>query len=271
MTDELLITKFLERSYKVTTTNSDFGVLVLDENKILTSQDFINIFKMIFGVFNTDNETSVEIFYRWYNAKKREITKDLIDYFDKMEESKGSHINLVNSIVHFKNNEHYSEAFITNYFNDYYNQKFIMPKVNDFIKKVNLEKGSRYMTDDFIENLDFENTIQKDAAIKALNLWYSETIIGDKVQDLLSQLVITLGRRNWHVTWIGHGPMTRARFLEYFKNESDFQMDFISRMYNDWYENKVIDASEREMKSPMSAIQFNNFTNIGGNNLENPN
>ncbi len=80
-----------------------------------------------------------------------------------------------------------------------------------------------------------------------LNNWYAESIIGEKIKDLLSQLVLTLGQRNWVVTWIGHGPFSKRRLLETFINESSYHHDYILNMYDKWYEDAVIEASEKAM------------------------
>ncbi len=248
MTDEILIHKHLEKNYKVTTSTSDFAVLdILDDNS-MSPHDFVKRFQTIFGEFTSvDNETSTQIFYRWFNIKKREIAKELMDYFDNMDGSRGSGMHLYACLAHFKGNEKFGEAFVTNNFNAYYNEKFIMPKVTEYVKQVNVEKGSKLMVDEFITSLEYEGFVQKDKALQALNDWYSEKVIGDKVKNFLGELVMTLGKRNWQVTWIGHGPITKRQFLDRFKDESDFHHEFILRMYDDWYDTKVIDASERMM------------------------
>lgn len=264
MTDEILIHKYLEKNYKVTTSISDFNVLDLLDEKTLTPHDFIRTFGTIFGNFTTtDNETSTQIFYRWFNIKKRLIAKELIDYLENMDGTRGSGMCLNECLRHFKGNETFGEAFVTNNFNSYYNEKFIMPKVSEYVKQVNLEKGSKLMIDEFIESLNDETFIQKDKATKALHDWYSEKVIGDKVRSFLTQLVMTLGKRNWQVTWIGHGPITRNQFLSQFKDESDFHHDFIMMTYDDWYDTKVIEASERMMLRSSSGVAPYPNTSIG--------
>ena len=256
MTDEILIHKFLERSYKVVTGDNDFVVLDLLDNSSLSSHDFVRSFHKIFGEFNSvDDETSTQIFYRWFNIKKRIIAKDLMDYFDEMDGTKGSRLHLSEAISHFKSNNVYSETFITNYFNAFYNEKFILPRVKEYVDQVNLEKGSKLMVDEFIESLKYEGIQQKDKALQYLHDWYSEKVIGGKVRDFLSQLVMTLGKRNWQVTWIGHGPFTRNMLLKHFQDESDFHHDFILRMYDDWYDGKVVESSERIMNAKSAGLE----------------
>jgi len=67
---------------------------------------------------------------------------------------------------------------------------------------------------------------------------------------MLSQLVITLGARNWVVTWIGHGPLSKATLLKNFMSESEVHHNFILDMYDKWYEDAVMQASERVMRNP---------------------
>jgi hypothetical protein len=71
--------------------------------------------------------------------------------------------------------------------------------------------------------------------------------MGEKVKNILSELVITLGSRNWVVTWIGHGQLCKERFLDIFKGEDGYHHKFILDMYDKWFEEAVIHASDRIM------------------------
>jgi hypothetical protein len=61
-----------------------------------------------------------------------------MDYFDGMDGTRGSGMNLSACLAHFKGNEQFGEAFVTNHFNAYYNEKFIMPRVSEYVKQVNV-------------------------------------------------------------------------------------------------------------------------------------
>lgn len=74
-------------------------------------------------------------------------------------------------------------------------------------------------------------------------------MLKEKVDDFLSQLVITLGRTNWLVTWIGHGQLTTIKLKEFFKKETDFQYRYAIGLYEEWYEQKIIDKSSQLMES----------------------
>ena len=106
------------------------------------------------------------------------------------------------------------------------------------------------MVDDFQDEFILEHQQLITFAKEYLNNWYSETVIGGKIKDMLSQLVITLGPRNWVVTWIGHGPLSKATLLKNFITESEFHHQFILNMYDKWYEEAVMEASDRVIRNP---------------------
>ena len=72
MTDEKLITDFLDKNYKVITDETYFKVSEIDTYKRVTVADFLTTFKIIFGDFKTvDDETSIELFNKWFSFHKR--------------------------------------------------------------------------------------------------------------------------------------------------------------------------------------------------------
>lgn len=79
--------------------------------------------------------------------------------------------------------------------------------------------------------------------------WYKDTIIDEKINDLLSQLVVTLGPRNWKVTWIGHGELTRPKIESVFGNQSPSIYEYIMKRYDVWYDSAVEKASDRLISS----------------------
>jgi hypothetical protein len=134
------------------------------------------------------------------------------------------------------------------------------PKLINYKDKFNLNFGSAKLLNDFQDEFILEHFKIIEYAKSYLNNWYAETVIGGKVSDLLSQLVLTLGPRNWIVTWVGHGPFSKKRLLEKFITESEYHHDFILNMYDKWYEDAVIDASERAMRSQLGIFRDGRIT-----------
>jgi hypothetical protein len=251
MTDEKLITDFLKKNYRVITDDVYFKVAEKDSYKRITPNEFLDTFKTIFGDFTTlDNETSIELFQKWFSFHKRLLTKKLTEYLDTLDMSEGSVkllFKAVNRFGHGQDKGLYNGGFIENYFNDYYKETVIDPLLKKILKSFHVEAGSNALIETISERINFETPKIYQYALNYLNEWYANTVIGDKVKDFLSQLVITLGTRNWVVTWIGHGPLSREKLLSQFKDENECHHKFIVKMYDEWYETAVIDASERTL------------------------
>jgi hypothetical protein len=265
MTDEKLIHDFLDKNYYVKTSETYFVVCERDTYKTITSSDFAKIFQTIFGDFisiynETSVESSIEIYYKWFNINKRLTTKNLSDFMDKLDFKKGSAFLLKKIQTKFKKDERFNAEFIENYFNDVYIEKELTPKLESIIKNFNSHNNSNYLLKPFTDELKFETIKINQYAMNHLNKWYAETIIGEKVNDILNQLVITLGPRNWIVTWIGHGKLTREKLLKDFILEDEYHHKHILRMYDKWYETAVIEASERVLNRNNYGNSFPSLT-----------
>lgn len=246
MTDEKLIHNFLDKNYYVKTDELYFLVCERESYKTLNINDFTNVVKTIFGDFiSIDNESSIEIYYKWFNLNKRIVTKKITDFMDKLGFENGSGFLLKKLQAKFKKNENFTSEFIENYFTDVYVERILKPKLDNIIKEFNIYHNSNTLLKPFTEQLKFETTKVNQYAINHLNKWYAETIVGDKVNDILNQLVITLGPRNWIVTWVGHGKLSREKLLKDFILEDEYHHKHILKMYDKWYETAVIEASER--------------------------
>lgn len=251
MTDEKLIHDFLEKNYRVLTDDVYFKVAEKDSYKRVTVNEFLQTFKTIFGDFTTiDNETSIELFYKWFSSHKRILVKTLADYVESLDMKEGSVSILfktINRFSHGKDSGLYTGNFIEQYVTDYYKENVITPMLKKTISDFKTELGSKILVDSIADRLEYETPKIYEYAVSYLNNWYADSVVGGKMRDFLSQLVITLGTRNWVVTWIGHGPLSRDKILAQFKNETEFHHEFIMKMFDDWYSEAVIDASEREL------------------------
>ena len=251
MTDAILILNFLEKNYEVKSDKLGFIIFDKSDTKTMSPNDFQKHFLKIFSNFNVDDDqTSITIFHSWYSQKKRVLTQKLYDLFDEEDDGTLKSQLLLDKIIKVCDTDYlflYHHDFITNVFIDYYKDKHMLPKLEKYIKMFNADFGSAKMLDDFQDEFILEHFKIISFAKEYLNNWYAESIIGEKIKDLLSQLVLTLGQRNWVVTWIGHGPFSKKRLLEKFINESEYHHDYILNMYDKWYEDAVIEASEKAM------------------------
>lgn len=135
---------------------------------------------------------------------------------------------------------------ITKAIEAFYKETILTPELNTFMKSV-LDMGSQKMIDKFLAKSNFETPAISDYIVEIVNDWYHVNLLKDKLNELTSQLVITLMKQNWRVTWIGHGELTKEKFYDFFKDETVFLKKIANREYEKWYEEAVISASEKMM------------------------
>lgn len=249
MTDEKLIIDYLEKNYTIKTDSYSFVFSDNFSKDEMLPDIFKNtIFLTIFGNFKTDNgNRSLDILTDWYHLKKRTLTEKLYSIFDKTTNKKDKSKKTLENVIKKSKGLGYNQTFITNLFLEYYRDKMLIPVLDDYKLDINGETGSLVMINRLERVLDGEEEKLVEFSKDYLNHWYSETMIGEKVRDFLSQLVITLGVKNWVVTWIGHGPVTREKILNQFSNENKYVYELIIQMYEKWYDEKIIEASEKIM------------------------
>lgn len=257
MNDKLIIEKFLNANYIVQAMENDFMVADIDSGQLFNVPAYLVLFKDIIGEFEvSDSETSIDVFHKWYDAKKAVIAKSLYDYFETLDGSVGSNILGEQVFNYFIGKSEFHHNFVKNYFNAYYSKKFLKPVIEKYLASFDKNKFSGDLIEEFASTIIGENMTQYDYAIEYLNNWYMDEVLEAKVNDLLSQFVVTLGRTNWIVTWVGHGPVTDISFQNYFKKENAHQFRYAKGMYERWYTEAVQDKSERLMAQAMSPTTF---------------
>lgn len=251
MTDEKFIVKFLNRHYSVILDNLD--VMVVEEetkNKYRFDYFVTHRFNVIIGNYYIDDKrSSFDIARGWFLDFKEKLTKDLFDYLKDYGYKYSATEGLHKILKKFGNKNKYSDDFITSYFHSYYNEYIIGPRVEKYLK--NYQSGIKYqeLSENFDKELSLDTYKQVEYAKDLLYKWYSQNVINDKVQEFFRELVITMGPRNWLVTWIGHGPLTKEKMHKYFIGESEIIYEFIENAYDEWYANAVVAASERYISS----------------------
>ena len=162
---------------------------------------------------------------------------------------------LVNTMIGDLENYH---TYIVNRFDRYYRDNHLDKVIDNYIKTLNSDMNSMYIVNNF-KQLSIETENHYDYCIDKVNEWYGEVALKDKVDDLISQLFIRLGPRNWEVRWIGHGLLTEDKICSAFR-EHDYHKSYILKKYDEWYSVAVIEASEREVlkNNGRFGLEFNN-------------
>ena len=205
-----------------------------------------------------DNKSG-QIIAAWFDEETSKLSKKLIAYLDTLEDT-GSQAMCNDMLIRFADEENISDDTIVIFLESYYKEKFL-PK---YIEK--LLKDFDPKTIDIEEMKAFKLGIFKLHTEKIANHcmdnlydWYSKNILNDKLIDLFSQFVLTLGKTDWKVTWIGHGPVTKEKILDHFRDEDDFHNEYIMKRYDEWYENEVAEAGEREMNNAYHTRLWDNI------------
>jgi hypothetical protein len=254
MNDKELVEKFLDRNYILVADDTYFSLKEIDTNRKVNLQKFKSeILLKIFGDFIGEHGSCLDIFNVWFNIKSEILVKKLHDYVEEQDFSMGS-VKLLNlCLKKFSNDKKslimkhdgYNTTFIKNYIENKYKEKILIPLLKKHLEEFKGTDGSRFLINSFHQNLKFETFKLQEYCVKYLNDWYCESILGNKLKTFLRELVITLGPRNWIVTWIGHGPLNRQTLLNRFPEESEEHHVYILKMFDEWYEKEVMDTSER--------------------------
>ena len=249
MTDREFIFNFLNKNYTVYADNDLFKVKSLATDVAMLPDWAINEFKVIIGSFSTTcGKNSVDLFNEWFLEKKKEITKKLYDYLDKIKKNNGSIKMFSDLRKKFKKSE-YSQPFMLKILIEFYIEKYMKPMVKEFIDSFTGDNTltSNKIQEYFNKKLDHETDEVRDFAYDYLNEWYCDNILEDKINELFNEFIIILGEKNWIVRWIGHGTLTNEKLSSNFRGENEVIMKYIKRKYEKWYDDNVVKASEKMM------------------------
>lgn len=247
------IENFLEKNYSVVTTDVHFNITdkhLSASEKSYTLPKFTDIYIKIFGEFSINGDSSLNILHEWFNEKCTILVKDINDLLETMTNEEGSLVMLNKLITHFQNENgisKYHDAFLISYFNDYYKHTFTIPTLKEIKETFDSGLNSVALLEELNRRLEFESGAIQEFAMNSVNQWYSDTFLGKKLDELFKEFVVTLGPRNWVVTWVGHGVVTNEKLINEFIKETKFQHQLILNKYDHWYTEAVQEASERMM------------------------
>jgi len=250
ITEDTFILDYLERNFIVSTSEYHYYVTEaipqLELNKTYTFATFQQYYEKLF------TKSTMYVFNTWFEQKTSALVKELEDYVDTLENTDGGLAMLDKIITRFKNPNgviKYHDSFIMNFFDKYYRKKWLIPMLNELKETFLSSHGKSASMLAIVDNkLEFDTERHRDYAFSYINEWYSDEILGQQITALFREFVVTLGERNWKITWVGHGPVTKEIIEAHFKDETDFQKKLVMMKFNQWYELAIIEASERQIK-----------------------
>lgn len=261
MNDEEFILNYLNAHYDVVYTDNIMGGFFIGDKESETLvgniTSFTHHFKMMFSNYRISGSlTSVELMHRWFNERKDLKIRSLDIYLNKVIHKTNSDRLVTNAIKRFGNPKKFFDYLgpniVKKHVNEVYFERIIKPDLDLVIEKY---KNLRYITsqhlyDEVMKEKPGENPHITGLTEEFIGKWYCNNFLDDKLNDLFGQLVITMGRTNWVVTWIGHGKMGVYRYLEQFRGEIPNVLAVVKSRYEQWYLDSITEATERIMNQP---------------------
>lgn len=248
MTDEILITEYLEENFIIETGNTDFVILDKVSNLTMSKLSVTNHLNIIFGEF------SLEYFEKWRKINQEKIANEIYKYLNSKKIEKLS-------LKTFKNKfKKHRELFLRKIFTEFYMENFITLKLEKALDefKVNIDTN-------FIDHLTFTSIVYhildltptqsaniqldiKPLITKEIDECYLNHVMNGGFKQFLNELVVTDNTYSgWKVTWIGHGELTESRFISMFQIFEGDLRNYIFNTYEDFINNKIMDSSMRRM------------------------
>jgi hypothetical protein len=247
MTDKKIILNFINRNYTVQLSDKFIIYDKVDKAMVSVESFYLEI-SIILGDFGKGENNTLNIVRNWFTEQKALLVKDLDSFIKKIDLTKGFNIVSEKIFKKFSDSTKYNKGFVLEYFSEYYNETILKPKLElhvEYLKNIQTDKLSFDKTiEDFENKLNFEGFKQQEFAREYLLKWYKDTVIDEKIDDLLSQLIITLGPRNWKVIWIGHGELNRPKIESIFGSQSPSIYSYIIKRYDEWYDSAIQIAAE---------------------------
>jgi hypothetical protein len=185
--DERVITKYLDRHYKVVIHGiASFTIVDLEtEEKYTINKLETDIFDVIFGEYIMASGISSRVFLdNWFIEKKRQLVARLMDYVIAMDFKKGSLTLFEELKLEFDNDKEYDREMISIIFNEYYAQKVTLAKAKKFLSELKIRLGERNwlviwkgktITSENIHTLfSVETAFQHNLVRRMFEVWYTE-------------------------------------------------------------------------------------------------
>lgn len=244
MTDEKLVSDFLNREYKLFV--DIYSVAIKDKTRDIkyTQESFKAFLVEIFGNF----KGLARIFDNWFYENEKVLLKSLYDYFDTLDFSKKS-ITLIGECSSiFAINSDFSSIFVTSKFEEYYIRKVVEPNIKDFLNDKSKELTSKNLESLLDVELQGETPKVYESLMERMNRWYYDNEFYDKIMEFIKNTTIDLGQTNWIAKHKDYGTLDLNSLNKYFPTETKYQQVYFRQIFSQWYDNRVIEISEKMME-----------------------
>ena len=137
MTDEIFITKLLDKHYRVGVNTDWYCIYSIEDKKPLTLIEFKREFKNLIP----STITSERIINEWFHNNSFKLESNLNDSMSKMDFSKGS-IELMSELNEkFNSNTGYFGSYITQKFTQYYYDKYFIPYIHKIFSNFTINRN----------------------------------------------------------------------------------------------------------------------------------
>jgi hypothetical protein len=244
MTDEQLVKSFLDKNYALKASFVNYYVIEKESDKQFTKKSF---YDEIFNVFG--HITNLKSYFEeWFDNKKSDLLKEIYDEFGLLDFSKRS-VELMAVLFELELSKKYDKPFVVQVFEDYYFNYILKNKIKKFIVEKYEEKTC---SSDLIRlalellNGETPSIVEKSEAM--INEWYFENVFSKKIDFFFKEAKLVLGPTNWMVIHPYYGKLNTDKLSKHFPEETIYQTSVLNKQYDDWYNEKILEVSEKIMK-----------------------
>jgi hypothetical protein len=245
MTDEQLVKSFLDKNYSLKASFVRYYVVEKQSDKEFSEKSFNDEISNIFGHINGLKN----YFEEWFDNKKVELLKEIYDEFALLDFKKRS-VQLIGGLSELELSKKYDRPFIVQIFEDYYFNYVLKYKLKNFIKETYEDKKT--CSSDLIRLaspiLTEETPTIIEKAEAMINEWYFENVFSKKIELFFKEAKLVLGPTNWMVIHPYYGKLNTDKLSKHFPEETIYQTSVLNKQYDDWYNEKILEVSEKMMK-----------------------
>jgi hypothetical protein len=244
MTDEQLVKSFLDKNYSLKASFVRYYVVEKQSDKEFSEKSFNDEISNIFGHINGLKS----YFEEWFDNKKSDLLKEIYDEFGLLDFSKRS-VELMAVLFELELSKKYDKPFVEQVFEDYYFNYILKNKIKKFIVEKYEEKTC---SSDLIRlalellNGETPSIVEKSEAM--INEWYFENVFSKKIDFFFKEAKLVLGPTNWMVIHPYYGKLNTDKLSKHFPEETIYQTSVLNKQYDDWYNEKILEVSEKIMK-----------------------
>ena len=245
MTDEYLVKSFLDKNYFLKASFVNYYVVEKQSEKEFSKKSFDDEIASIFGHISGLKN----YFEEWFDNKKAELLKEIYDEFGSLDFNKKS-LELMTFLCELEVSKKYDRPFTVQTFEDYYFNYVLKHKVKEFIDETYEEKKTSSSDLIRLASVMFSgetpSIIEKGEAV--INEWYFENVFSKKIDSFFKEAKLVLGPTNWMVIHPYYGKINTDKLSKNFPEETLYQTSILNKQYDNWYNEKILEVSEKMMK-----------------------